>query len=393
VGLEYHAGLVIRDQTETGVGSKKLVLEYDFGANLVQPTAATRNLLRQELTVPFGGWAEPELGTETLVARAPVIPEHVTDLLANDLRIAAELRRSDTVMNTVSGIAGYYTVQIKMQALTLGRNGQWLRSPPFYMVIDLCDGCLTRIPQQLVKLSFSPTCRRTQDQISLTLDYPPFPDLSAASGGPEDENAPTVEIEVGNAGGTKTLGSLGAQRGGRSKAGIWIATPRHIGREQFPFNGIEVAQPRPFADCDIGNVEAGGSATCNTALYPRLCSDGSTGCRTDDDCAQAGGSCRASSNLRLNQDDEVIEVKCGNPEENQANNQGGDAGPQADGGGGQQAQADGGMPQVSCLYIVCADVDNEIVEWTPEAVSWEGTKSNCSCFSEDTELAQDGCPL
>jgi hypothetical protein len=51
IGAQYQTNLVIRDQTQTGVGSKKLMVEYDFSANLIQPTAATRNLLRQERSI------------------------------------------------------------------------------------------------------------------------------------------------------------------------------------------------------------------------------------------------------------------------------------------------------------------------------------------------------
>ena len=154
----------MRDQTQAGVGSK-LIVEYDFTGNLVQPTAATQRLREcVELGVP--GLDPNDDGQELLVVTSPVIPEHVTQILANDPAISAELNRTSTTMNTVSGLPGYYTVQVKIQALSLGLNGQWLRSPPYFMTVDLCDGCLTRIPEQLVPDQPDPTCIPYQDHLA-----------------------------------------------------------------------------------------------------------------------------------------------------------------------------------------------------------------------------------
>jgi len=393
IGAQYQTNLVIRDQTQTGVGSKKLMVEYDFSANLIQPTAATRNILRQELSVPFGGWTQGDDGQDLLVISSPLIPEHITKILANDSAIYGELKRDDTVMNTVSGLPGYYTVQIKVQALSLGLNGQWLRSPPYYLTIDLCDGCLTRIPEQLVKDQSDATCHANQDRIWLKLAYPEFPNLSGKTEGPNDEGDLNMVLTTGNSGAVNTLGSLGAARGGRSKTGVWLVAPNHDGKSEFAFSGLQVPDRNPYATCGVNNVVAGESEDCSVPTYPKVCEDGSTPCDNDDDCG--GGSCNTAQSLRITENPgQVVPFVCGTPDETTGpgGNAGGDAGPVGD-GGTPPPQADGGLPVVACLYIVCADVDNEVLEWSTEAESWESAKSNCTCYSEDSDLAEDGCPL
>ena len=393
IGKQYTANLIVRDQTQTGVGSKKLIVEYDFTGNLVQPTAATRNALREcvELGVPFGGWTQGDDGQELLVVTSPVIPEHVTQILANDPAISAELNRTSTTMNTVSGLPGYYTVQVKIQALSLGLNGQWLRSPPYFMTVDLCDGCLTRIPEQLVPDQPDPTCIPYQDRIWQKLTYPEFPDLTAKTEGPLNDGDLNMPLETVNQGGTATLGSFGATRGGRSKSAIWLVTPNHDGKTEFTYAGLQVAERNPYATCGVNNVVPGESEKCLVPTYPRVCEDGRTPCSKDEDCN--GGSCTTAPSLRVTEEPGFTrQFACGTPSENTNTGGGGDAGPGADGGLPPPA-ADGGLPVVACLYIVCADVDNEVLEWSPDPESWESAKSNCTCYSEDSDLAEDGCPL
>ena len=394
IGKEYLANLVIRDQTQTGVGAKRLIVEYEFGGNLIQPTAATRNALRDcvELGVPFGGWTQGDENQESLLVSSPVIPEHVTQILANDPAIAEQLHRDNDVMNTISGLPGYYTVQVKVQALSLGLNGQWLRSPPYFMTIDLCDGCLERIPKQLVQDQPDLTCRTYQDRIWQKLGYPEFPDLAAKTEGPQDDGDLNMPLETVNAGGTQTLGSLGAKRGGRSKTAVWLVTPNHDGKSEFAYAGIRVPERNPYATCGVGNIPPGESEECLVPTYPKVCEDGITPCDDNDDCA---GNCIAAPSLRITEDGQgTRQFLCGTPSENTNTNTGagGDAGPAADGGTPPPA-ADGGLPVVACLYIVCADVDNEVLEWSPDPEDWESAKSNCTCYSEDSELAENGCPL
>ena len=393
-GLEYTGNFVIRDQTATGVGSKHLALEYDFSSNLVQPTSATRSLLRQELTIPFGGWTQGDDGSNLLVAVAPIIPEHVSKILANDPAISAELHRNDPTMNTVSGLPGYYTVQIKVQALNLGRNGQWLRSPPYFMTVDLCHGCLSIRPRQLEFDVPDSTCRATQDQVYVKLRYPDFPDLTAKTEGPAEEGSLSLPLIITNRGGRPTRNSLGAKRNGSSKTGVWLVSPNHAGRAEFPYAGIEVPERNAFATCGVGNVSPGEDEVCETPTYPRICDDGVTGCIDDQQCP--GGSCNGSGTLKLKIDEETyVDVHCGTPEAEEGGGDGNtqDAGAGTPDGGVAPPVADGGLPVVACLYIVCADVDNEVLEWDKEATSWESSKSNCTCYSEDTELADNGCPL
>jgi hypothetical protein len=393
-GLEYTGYFLIRDQTATGVGSKRLAVEYDFSSNLVQPSSATRSLLRQELTIPFGGWTQGDGGNNLLVAPAPVIPEHVSKILANDPAISAELHRGDATMNTVSGLPAYYTVQIKVQALSLGLNGQWLRSPPYFMTVDLCEGCLTARPEQLAFDIPDSTCKKTQDQIYAKLVYPAFPDLAAKTEGPVSEGSLSLPLITANQGGATTLNSKGAKRHGRSKTGVWLVSPNHAGMAEFPFAGIEVPERNAFATCGVGNIQPGEDEVCETPTYPRICDDGITGCIDDEQCA--GGTCVGSGNLKMKIDEETyVDVNCGSPEAEEEGNggDGQDAGPATPDGGVTPPVADGGLPVVACLYIVCADVDNEVLEWDKESLSWESSKSNCTCYSEDTELAEDGCPL
>lgn len=392
VGKDYVANLIVRDQTQTGVGSKKLIVEYDFTGNLIQPTAATRNALRDcvELGVPFGGWTQGDDNQEAILISSPIIPEHVTQILSNDANIANELRRDSTTMNTVSGLPGYYTIQVKIQALSLGLNGQWLRSPPYFMTIDLCDGCLTRLPEQLVSDKPDSTCRRHQDRIFQKLAYPEFPDLTAKTEGPLNDGDLNMPVETANTGGTQTLGSLGAKRGGRSKTAVWLVTPNHDGKSEFSYAGIQVPERNPYASCGVGNIPSGESEDCLVPTYPKVCEDGITPCDDNDDCA---GNCVAAPTLRITEEGQgTRQFLCGVPSENTNTGTGGDAGPGADGGTPPPA-ADGGLPVVACLYIVCADVDNEVLEWSPDPEDWESAKSNCTCYSEDSDLAEDGCPL
>ena len=54
IGKQYTTSLVVRDQ-RANRRRLKLIVEYDFTGNLVQPTAAARNALREcvELGVPL----------------------------------------------------------------------------------------------------------------------------------------------------------------------------------------------------------------------------------------------------------------------------------------------------------------------------------------------------
>ena len=124
--------------------------------------------------------------------------------------------------------------------------------------------------------------------------------------------------------------------------------------------------------------------------YPKLCSNNNTGCSSDADC-EGGGTCASQSGIKISENEEIRDVICGKPTPVPPNQSGGDAGPPSD--GGLIESPDGGLPVVACLYIVCADVDNEVLEWDKAAASRESNKSNCTCYSDDTELAENECPL
>jgi hypothetical protein len=391
VGREYISNLIIRDQTQSGVGSKRLVVSYDFSANLIAPTAATRSQLRQQLTVPSGGWTQGTAAAKQLMVIGHVIPEHVTKILANDANIYAEIGRDDYTMNHVAGLPGYYTVQITVQALSLGLNGQWLRSPPYFLTVDLCDGCLTRRPEQLAFDKGDSVCRSHQDEIWVKLMYPPFPNLSATTKGAVNEGDAQMPLFIENSGAAQTLGSRAARRSGRSKAGVWLISPNHRGKDDFPFAGLAVPERNAFGECGAGNILPGETEDCLVPSYPRFCEVSGQACVSTDDCGD-DDNCLTSSNLLVAAGDAgFVSAHCGTPTETPQQG-GGDAGPGSD-GGPPPPPPDGGTPIVSCLYIVCADVDNEVLEWNTDGVSWESDQSNCTCYSEDSELAENGCPL
>ena len=250
-GRSYTAGLLLRDETVTEIGSKRMIVSYDFSGNLVLPSPATRYELSQEIMVPIGGHLTP--GEKDLIITAPIITEYVTKLLANDPAIRTELHWDDRVMNHQAGLPAFYQVQIKLQATTLSTEGVWLRSPPFYQVVDLCTGCISRVPDQL---RYPPdvhddVCQVYQDGIGSPAVFPLFADYTSTG---EIDN----ELESGGVGdllltalnGGERRGSWPATRNGTTNIGLWLIKPAYKGSEAHPFNGIQVANPNYFAKCD-----------------------------------------------------------------------------------------------------------------------------------------------
>ena len=64
----------------------------------------------------------------------------------------------------------------------LGERGLWIKSPAFYHVIDLCNGCLNRIPAVAVPDPEGESyCREWQNNPGQANVPPTFPNLAAAA--------------------------------------------------------------------------------------------------------------------------------------------------------------------------------------------------------------------
>jgi hypothetical protein len=442
-GRTYTAGLWLRDETATEIGSKRIIVSYDFSGNLVPPSPATRHELSQEIMVPIGGHLTP--GDKDLIITAPIITEYVTKLLANDPAIRGQLHWDDEVMNHQAGLPAFYQVQVKMQATTLSTEGAWLRSPPFYQVIDLCVGCITRVPNQLRYSAggFDDVCSPFQDNIGVAAAFPPFADLTSTGEIDTELEAGGVDkLALVALNGGEAITAWPATRRGSSNLGLWLIHPVYKGADAFLFSGIEVAAPNFFAHCDVGPIASGSQRGCLISPYPRRCNDaGQTLCTLDSQCAE-GISCATAVDLLIDNGNAGTPVLCGEPDVagndirrcagdgectvGEVCSEGACASPcdddndcagsdrcfasvcakpcdeesPCDEGYGCQPDhcvalppVDGaGKPKRNCMWVVCADANNEVMEWSPEGANVESQESNCKCFATDQEMLEN-CPF
>ncbi|HBU49261.1 MAG TPA: hypothetical protein DEB46_13210, partial [Myxococcales bacterium] len=202
-GSDFRTGLLVKDDIidqQSGIGGKRFLLNYSFGGNLRPPSQPTLNELGNGVEVPIGGFTNASMGN--VIVQGDLIPERVAGLLAADPVIRDELvftsncssdeecpvpqrcdlraRRCVDPFNHVGGLPGYYQVQVKVQTVMLSERGLWIKSPAFYHVIDLCNGCQNRIPAVAVPDPEGESyCREWQNNPGQANVPPTFPNLAA----------------------------------------------------------------------------------------------------------------------------------------------------------------------------------------------------------------------
>lgn len=432
-GKDYYGFLLLRDDIvdqQSGIGAKRLLLNYSFDGNLRPPSQPTLNELSNGVEVPFGGFTDSAAGT--LVVAADLIPERIAGLFAADPVIREHLvftgscstdadcptpqrcndraRQCVDPFNHVGGLPAFYQVQVKAQTVVLSEKGVWIRSPAFYLVIDLCNGCLTRLPEVAVRdPEAEAICNESQTHLGIPNQPPTFPNLAAigevieqeipdeeggegggeggggddagpGGGGGEAPPAPGIgptelRVTTGNSGEDSTVGSPGAASLGRSKTAVWLIHPRHANQRNAPLELPDADQP-PNDYCPVQGLAPEQESVCVLQGHPKRCNGLADQplCLHDSDCA-GDVSCLAPVTFAV----EVAVPGEGEPEIQQRRC--------------RVSSQDEDDPQaVDCVWLVCADYNNQVMEWKMDA-DWDTLKDNCSCVGLDQETTDTNCPV
>ncbi|MEC7750914.1 MAG: hypothetical protein VX405_05325 [Myxococcota bacterium] len=431
-GSDFRTGLLVKDDItdqQSGIGSKRFLLNYSFGGNLRPPSQPTLNELGNGVEVPVGGFTNASMGN--IIVQGDLIPERVAGLLAADPVIREELvftsncssdeecpvpqrcdlraRRCVDPFNHVGGLPGYYQVQVKVQTVMLSERGLWIKSPAFYHVIDLCNGCLNRIPAVAVPDPEGESyCREWQNNPGQANIPPTFPNLAAAAevieqelpddegggegggegvepvgdGGPGGGDAPVVGIgptellvTTVNSGPSSTTTAQGSADMGLSKTAVWLIHPAHANQREAPTELPDALRP-PIDFCPVQNLTAEEDSVCTLQGHPKRCNGAPDQplCLFDSDCA-GGVSCLAPPTFAVS----VAVPGGGEPEVQQRRC--------------RVSSQDEDDPQaVDCVWMVCADYNNQVMEWKMDE-DWDTLQSNCSCTGLNQEAVDQRCPL